>query len=99
MSGLKKFKEDLRNAGRKNPQLLTHKLEAMNFSDFELSILKFRYIDGLLFKQIAYHTQRGETWVKKVHRKATLKLLDRFNLADLLELDIDIKAPSRLLYS
>lgn len=48
MSGIKKFKEDLREAGR------------------------------------------GIQWVKKVHRKATLKILDGFDVADFLELDVSL---------
>lgn len=99
MPGLKKFKDDLRAAGRRNPQLLTNKLEKLDFSELELSILKYRYIEGLLIKQIAYRTGYGEPWVKKVYRRATLKLLDRLKLADLLELNIDLQAPSRLLYT
>ena len=99
MPGLKNFKDDLRTAGRKNPQLLINKFVALEFSELELSILKLRYIDGLLIKQIAYHTGYGEPWVKKVYRRATLKLLDRLKLADLLELNIDLQAPSRLLYT
>lgn len=99
MPGLKNFKDDLRTAGRKNPQLLINKFVALEFSELELSILKLRYIDGLLIKQIAYHTGHGEAWIKRVHRKATLKLLDNMTMADLLELGLSLKATLRPLYN
>lgn len=99
MSGIKKFKEDLREAGRRHPQLLIQKFETFRLSELELSIMKLRYVDGLLIKQIAYETGYGETWVKKVHRKATLKILDTMKLADLLELGLCLQKPPRLLYS
>lgn len=93
MSGIKKFKEDLREAGRKHPQLLIQKFEKLRLSELELSIMKLRYVDGLLIKQIPYETGRGIQWVKKVHHKATLKILDGFDVADFLELDVSLKAP------
>lgn len=97
--GIKLFRDDLRRAGQKNPQLLTKKLEALGFSDLEFSIMKFRYIDGLLIKQIAFKASVSERWVKSVHHKATIKALDALKPADLLELGIELKATLRPLYS
>lgn len=99
MLGLKKFKDDIRAVGRRNPQLLINKLDRLDFSELELSILKYRYIEGLLIKQIAYQTGYTQRWIKRVHQKATLKALDGLNVADLLELGVPLKRASRPLYS
>ena len=96
--GLQKFKEDIRNAGRKNPELLEQKLQALELSCLELTIMKLRYIDGLMIKQIPAVVFVGERWIEKVHAKAVSKALDGLTAADLLELGIHIKATPKTLY-
>lgn len=98
MLGLKNFKDDLRAAGKRNPELLMKKLEKLELSELELAIMKFRYIDGLLIKQIPILASVGERWVKKIHCKATQKALDGWNIADLIDLGIPIKATPGTLY-
>lgn len=95
---LKDFKKDLRTAGVLNPQLLMNKLQKIRLSDLELEIIRLRYIDGLLIKQIVFYTHHCENWIKKVNQKATNKILDGLTTADLVELGINPEAPARLLY-
>ena len=45
-----KIKEELRRLGKKSPQLLLNKLEAVELSNLEFLIMKLRYIEGLSFK-------------------------------------------------
>lgn len=97
--GLENFKRDLRLAGKRAPQLLMQKFEKIGLSGLELAIMKLRYCDGLLIKQIPDLVSVGERWVKKVHMKATIKALDGFNALDLVELGIPIKATPKTLYS
>ena len=96
--GVERFKEGLRFAGANNPQLLISKLERIGLTRLELNIMKMRYIDGLLIKQIPELVQAEERWVKKVHSRAIIKTLDGFNLLDLFELGIPIKVTLRTLY-
>lgn len=98
MSGLKKFKYDLREAGKRRPELLKQKLEALNFSELEFSIMKLKYIDGLLMKQIAYNCSVSERWAKRVHAKAVLKSLDALSPADLIALGVHLDSTLRPLY-
>ena len=95
---LKDFKKDLRTAGVLNPQLLMKKLARLKLSDLELEIIRLRYVDGLLIKQIVFYTHHCETWIKKVNQKATKKILDGLTTADLVELGINPEAPASLLY-
>ncbi len=95
---LAEFKKDLRTAGVTNPQLLMKKLQKLDLSDLEIEIIKLRYIDGLLIKQICFQTRHCETWIKRVNYKATQKILDGLTTADWLELGVDPKAPLRSLY-
>ena len=96
--GVEKFKEGLRIAGVNNPQLLVEKLERIGLTRLELNIMKMRYIDGLLIKQMPEMLQVEERWVKKVHSRAIIKTLDGFNILDLFELGIPIKVTLRTLY-
>lgn len=96
--GVEKFKEGLRIAGVNNPQLLVEKLERIGLTRLELNIMKMRYIDGLLIKQMPEMLQVEERWVKKVHSRAIIKTLDGFNLLDLFELGIPIKVTLKTLY-
>lgn len=99
MPGLKNFKDDLREAGKRHPKLLIQKLETVGLSDLEFSIMKLRYVDGLLMKQIAFELSVGERWAKRVHYKATMKALDVLKPADLFELGIHLKTTLRPLYT
>ena len=96
--GVERFKEGLRFAGANNPQLLISKLERIGLTKLELNIMKMRYIEGLLIKQIPEFVQAEERWVKKVHSRAIIKTLDGLTVLDLLELGIPIKVTLRTLY-
>ena len=96
--GVDRFKDDLRYAGETNPQLLIAKLEKIGLTKIEFNIMKMRYIDGLLIKQMPSALQVEERWVKKVHSRAIIKALDGFSVLDLFELGMPIKATSRTLY-
>jgi hypothetical protein len=92
------FKEDLRGIGIKNPELLIQKLEQVGLTKQEFIVMKLRYIDGLLIKQIPDHMQAEERWVKKLHYRAIIKTLDGLYDNDLLEMGIHRKFTLRTLY-
>lgn len=96
MTGLENFKNSL--LACRNKELLEKKLEALELSKLELIIMKRRYIDGLLVKQIPEFSGVSERWVKKVHARAINKTLDGLQVADLLELGIPLKVTSRSLF-
>lgn len=96
MTGLENFKKSL--LACRNKELLEKKLEALELSKLELIIMKRRYIDGLLIKQIPEFSGVSERWVKKVHARAINKTLDGLQVADLLELGIPLKVTSRSLF-
>lgn len=96
MTGLDKFKKSLLVCCDK--KLLEQKLYALDLSKLELLIMKLRYVDGLLIKQIPELSGVGERWVKKVHAQAIIKTLDGLTINDLLELGIPIKATPRTLF-
>ena len=96
--GVDKFKDDLRRAGERNPQLLLEKLGNIGLTKLQLNIMKLRYIDGLLIKQIPDVVRVGERWVKSAHAEAIIKALDRLKVADLVELGIHYDITSRTLY-
>ena len=98
MDKLKKIKKDLRIAGQINPELLMHKLLRLGLSDLELTIIKARYIENKLIKQIAFDTGHCETWIKKENHKVLLRLLDELTTADLRELGVYSEATLRMLY-
>ena len=97
--GIDKFKDDLRIAGLKNPQLFIKKLEHIGLSRLEFNIMKLRYVDGLLIKQMPDLLQIEDRWIKRVHSRAIIKTLDGFSLADLLELGVPIATTPRTLYN
>lgn len=96
MTGLENFKKSL--LACRNKELLEKKLETLELSKLELIIMKRRYIDGLLVKQIPEFSGVSERWVKKVHARAINKTLDGLQVADLLELGIPLKVTSRSLF-
>jgi U3 small nucleolar RNA-associated protein 14 len=98
MDKLKKIKKDLRIAGIVNPELLMKKLQRLGLSNLELEIIKERYIDIKLIKEIAYNTGHCEAWIKKAHQKVLTRLLDLLNTADLRELGVASEATLRTLY-
>ena len=77
---MKKVCEELRRVGKTSPELLKQRLEAVDLTDLEFSIMKLRYIDGLLFKQIKVGV--GERQLYKVHKKAIEKTVAKLKLAD-----------------
>ena len=89
-----KIKEELRRLGKKSPQLLLNKLEAVELSNLEFLIMKLRYIEGLSFKQIPEEIKKlinhaepySDSWIFKVHQKALKKTVARLKLADWLGL-------------
>lgn len=96
--GVDKFKEDLRQAGERNPQLLLEKLSNIGLTKLQLNIMKLRYIDGLLIKQIPDVVNVGERWVKTAHAEAIIKALDQIKAPDLEELGIHYDITAKTLY-
>lgn len=96
--GVLRFKDDLRRAGRECPQLFIQKLEDIGLTELELRIMKLRYVNGLLIKQLPYVLNKSERWIKRVHSLAILKALDRLKVADLVEIGAHIGATPRALY-
>lgn len=96
--GVLRFKDDLRRAGRECPQLFIQKLEDIGLTELEIRIMKLRYCDGLLIKQISDLVSVGDRWVKKVHSKAIIRALDKLNALDLVELGIPIRTTTKTLY-
>lgn len=93
---LNNFKKSL--LACRNKELLEKKLEALALSKLELIIMKKRYVDCLLIKQIPEFLNVSERWVKKVHARAINKTLDGLNVSDLLELGIHLKITPRSLF-
>ena len=77
---MKKVCEELRRVGKTSPELLKQRLEAVGLTDLELLIMKLRYIDGLLFKQIKVGISERQMF--KVHKKAIEKTVAKLKLAD-----------------
>lgn len=93
--GVDLFKEALRFAGVTKPELLTSKLEGIGLTELELSIIKKRYIDGLLIKQMPEFVCCGERWLKRVHAVAINKVYTRLSAKDLAELGIHLEFTSK----
>lgn len=93
---MKKICAELRRLGKKSPELLYTKLEAVDLTDLEFLIMKLRYIDGLDFKLIPEKIKQlynqaepySDSWIFKVHKKALKKTVDALKLADWLSLII-----------
>ena len=91
---MKKICKELRRLGKQSPELLLAKLEAVDLTDLEFLIMKFRYVDGLDFKLIPEKVKQlcnqaeaySDSWVFKVHKKALKKTVDALKLADWLRL-------------
>ena len=96
--GVDKFKDDLRQAGENNPQLLLEKLSNIGLTKLQLDIMRLRYIDGLLIKQIPDVVRHGERWVKSEHAEAIIKALDRIKDSDLAEFGIHYDITAKTLY-
>lgn len=96
--GVERFKDDLRQAGERNPQLLLAKLSNIGLTKLQLDIMRLRYIDGLLIKQIPDVVCVGERWVKTAHAEAIIKALDRIKAPDLEELGIHYDITAKTLY-
>ena len=77
---MKKACEELRRVGKTSPELLKQRLEAVDLTDLEFLIMKLRYIDGLLFKQIKVGISERQMF--KVHKKAIEKTVAKLRLAD-----------------
>ena len=79
---MKKICIELRNLGKKHPELFKQRLEAVDLSDLEFLIMKLRYIDGLVFKQIPDMVGVCQRHVYKVHKSAIEKTVAKLKLAD-----------------
>ena len=77
---MKKICIELRNLGKKHPELFKQSLEVVGLNDLEFLIMKLRYIDGLLFKQIKVGISERQMF--KVHKKAIEKTVAKLRLAD-----------------
>lgn len=83
---MKKIINELKRVGQKHPLLLTKIFEAADLSGLEYIIMKSRYIDGLLFKEIEYNTQKSERHIYRCHNNGIKKTVDKFNMLELLDL-------------
>lgn len=87
---MKKICAELRRLGKKSPELLYTKLEAVDLTDLEFLIMKLRYIDGLDFKLIPEKIKQlynqaepySDRHIFRCHKKATEKTVAAFKLAD-----------------
>lgn len=77
---------ELKRVGKKHPLLLTKMFEASGLTELEYIIMKSRYVDGLLFKQIEYVTEKSERHVYRCHKSGIKKTVDKFNMLELLDL-------------
>ena len=69
----------LKKIGRERPETLIERLNSLGLSDTECEIVKLRYIDGLLFKQILDKVNIKERYMYRVHKKAITKAVDNIN--------------------
>lgn len=79
---MKKICIELRNLGKKHPELLKQRLEVVDLTDLEFFIMKLRYIDGLVFKQIPDIVGVKERYMYKLHKSAIEKTVAKLKLAD-----------------
>lgn len=88
MESQKKIIKELQKLGKRDPELLLARFQTVDLTDLELAIMKHRYIDGLIFKQIPCcdDVNVSENWVFKVHKTALLKTIDGLKLAEYLTL-------------
>lgn len=76
--------EDLKKAGHNHPAFVEKMFKLADLNDVELSVMKSRYIDGLLFKQIDIGVSERQKY--RCHKEGIKKTGDRFGLAEVLDL-------------
>ena len=87
---MKKICIELRNLGKKHPELLKQRLEVVGLNDLELLIMKLRYIEELDFKLIPGEIKRINNQAKpysdrhifRCHKSAIEKTVAKLRLAD-----------------
>lgn len=76
--------EDLRKAGKSHPAFVEKMFKQAGLSNAELIVMKGRYIDGLLFKQIDIGVSQRQVF--RCHKEGIKKTGDKFGLAEVLDL-------------
>jgi DNA-directed RNA polymerase specialized sigma subunit len=76
--------EDLRKAGQKHPAFVEKMFMLSDLNNVELIVMKSRYIDGLLFKQIDIGVSQRQVF--RCHKEGIRKTEDKFGLAEILDL-------------
>lgn len=76
--------EDLKKAGHNHPAFVEKMFKLSNLNDAELIVMKSRYIDGLLFKQIDIGVSERQKY--RCHKEGIKKTGDKFGLAEVLDL-------------
>ena len=87
---MKKICIELRNLGKKYPELLKQRLEVVELTDLEFLIMKLRYIDQWDFKLIPEEIKRINNQAKpysdrhifRCHKSAIEKTVAKLKLAD-----------------
>lgn len=76
--------EDLRKAGKNHPAFVEKMFMLSDLNNAELIVMKSRYIDGLLFKQIDIGVSERQKY--RCHKEGIKKTGDKFGLAEILDL-------------
>lgn len=76
--------EDLKKAGHNHPAFVEKMFKQAGLNNVELIVMKSRYIDGLLFKQIDIGVSERQKY--RCHKKGIKKTGDKFGLAEILDL-------------
>lgn len=76
--------KDLRKAGKKHPAFVERMFKLADLNTTELIVMKSRYIDGLLFKQIDIGVSERQKY--RCHKEGIKKTGDKFGLAEILDL-------------
>lgn len=76
--------EDLKKAGKKHPAFVENMFKQAGLNNVELIVMKSRYIDGLLFKQI--NIGISERQMFRCHKDGIKKTEDKFGLSEILDL-------------
>ena len=76
--------EDLKKAGHNHPAFVENMFKHAGLNNAELIVMKGRYIDGLLFKQIDLGVSERQKY--RCHKEGIRKTGDKFGLAEILDL-------------
>lgn len=76
--------EDLKKAGHNHPAFVENMFKQAGLNNAELIVMKSRYIDGLLFKQIDIGVSERQKY--RCHKEGIKKTEDKFGLSEILDL-------------